>query len=147
MAFDDVPLEDAGRDYYARQFGHRVRNIRKFGNPPSRKANASGSGWKAVAGVVGAFVVIRIVIGVIVALSERGPSDFDPYQPQAPASPASINWNDDRMGEPQPWQMQRQDDADLPPELPLFRPNEPANLDPGPPVAPPDDPPPPVKDE
>jgi hypothetical protein len=146
MAFDDVPLEDAGRDYYAKQFGGRIRNIRKYGNTAPRKANAGG-GWKAVAGVVGALVVVRIVIAVIVALTQWGSSDFDGYQPQPPASPAAMQWNDDRMGEPRPWQMQRQDDADLPPELPLFRPNDPANLDPGPPVAPPDDRQPPDKDE
>ena len=53
MALNDVPLEDAGRDYYAQQFGNRIQNIRKYGaTPPSpRNSGCLGTGGAAGGGI------------------------------------------------------------------------------------------------
>ena len=92
MAFDDVPLEDAGRDYYAKQFGDRVRNIRKYGTaPPSRNSNGRGSGWAVAAVVFAVLVVIRVIITVMAAGGDSG----------------SRNYDDAIQMETQPWQMQQ----------------------------------------
>jgi hypothetical protein len=119
MALDDVPLEDAGREYYAKQFDDRVRNIRKSG--PSRSNGGRATGWAAGGGVVAALIAIRVIIAIVVAVSNSGSSDYNRYHGyQSPTQPitAPIDWNDNMTGEPRPWQIQQPDAADLPPDIP-----------------------------
>jgi hypothetical protein len=119
MALDDVPLEDAGRDYYAKQFGDRVRNIRKYGAaPPSRNPGGRGSRWGAVGGVVALLFVIRIIVAAVTAVSAPSPSSYNNYNSYQPPT----RWNNDVQVEPQPWQRQP---ADLPDAQPGFGGNAP----------------------
>lgn len=100
MGFDDVPLEDAGRDYYARQFGDRVRNIRKYGAPPSSRNSAGrGSAWMVAAVVFTVLVVIRVLSTVLSA-----------------GDSSSSNYDDAIQTEPHPWQMQQPAPPDFQPD-------------------------------
>ncbi len=64
MAFNNDPLEDAGRDYYSRQFDGRIRNIRKPGAaPPSKGSRGYGTRGAIGGGVIALFVLIRIFAG------------------------------------------------------------------------------------
>jgi len=113
MALDDVPLEDAGRDYYARQFDSRVRNIRKYGKaPPSRNSGSRANGWAAGAGVVALLVVIRIIVAVVFAVNGSSSSDYniyDSYQSPPAPNPAPMEWNNNIQVEQQPWQIEPAD--------------------------------------
>jgi hypothetical protein len=143
MALDDVPLEDAGRDYYARKFGDRVQNVRKYGAPP-RNTGGRGSGWAAGAGVVALLVVIRIVIAVVVGVGGSDSSSYNSYSPNEAYDPPPIDWN--QGGASQPWQDQPlnrliMDPPDGQPEDPAVPPGLLDNVDPDqqPPVVPDDD--------
>lgn len=108
MAFDDVPLEDAGRDYYAKQFGDRVRNIRKYGTAsPARNSGGRRSGWAVVAAAFAVLVVIRVIITVIAAGGDSSPTNYD---------------DDAIQTEPHPWQMQQPDARAFQPDEPWTRP-------------------------
>jgi hypothetical protein len=145
MALDDVPLEDAGRDYYAKQFGDRVRNIRKYGAaPPSRNPGGRTSRWGAVGGVVALLFVIRIIVAAAIAVNAPSPSSYNNYNSYQPPT----RWNNDVQVEPQPWQRQpvdlpdaQADEQKLPPELRALLEREP------PPVVPDNDPKRPDKDD
>ena len=90
MALNDVPLEDAGGDYYARQFNSRVRNIRKHGKaPPSRNSGGRANGWAAGAGVVALLVAIRIIVAVVFAVNGSSSSDYNTHDSYQPATPNS----------------------------------------------------------
>lgn len=108
MALDDVPLEDAGRDYYARQFDGRVRNIRKYGKTPARNSG----GWVAGGGVVAVLIVVRIIMAVVFAVGDSSSSSYN-YNNYAPTTPSDrpIEWNNNIQMEQQPWQIQQ---ADIP---------------------------------
>jgi hypothetical protein len=158
MALDDVPLEDAGRDYYDRQFSGRVRNIRKSGAAPARKSGSGATGWAAGGGVVAVLVVIRIIIAVVVGVSTSSSSNYNNYNnyqtptmpsnppfdwnqggqggagedhtPTMPANPP-IDWNNNMQEEPQPWQVQPQAVPDFQQDE-LFPPIPPVVFDPDP---------------
>jgi hypothetical protein len=145
MALGDVPLEDAGRDYYAKQFDGRVRNIRKYGAaPPSRNPGGRSSRWGAVGGVVALLFVIRIIVAAITAANAPSPSSYNNYNSYQPPA----RWNNDVQVKPQPWQRQpadlpgpQTDEQKLPPELRALLEREPL------PVAPDNDPKRPDKDD
>jgi hypothetical protein len=139
MALDDVPLEDAGRDYYDRQFSGRVRNIRKYGAAvPARKSRSGASGWAAGGGVVAVLVVVRIIIAVAVGVGTSSSSSYNNYNYnsyQSPTMPlnAPIDWNNNIQVEPQPWQVLPRDVPDFQQDERLFPPIPPAVFDPDPP--------------
>lgn len=146
MALDDVPLEDAGRDYYDRQFSGRVRNIRKYGAaPPARKSRSGATGWAAGGSVVALLVVIRIIIAVVVGVGGSSSSSYNNYNSyQTPTMPSNppIDWNNISGGtaiqvEPQPWQVQPRDLPDFQQDERLFPPIPPVDFDPDP-LPPPD---------
>jgi hypothetical protein len=146
MALDDVPLEDAGRDYYARQFGNRVRNIRKYGaTPPSRNPGGRTNRLGAVGGVVALLFVIGIIVAAVTGVSGPSSSSYNNYNSyQSPTMPstAPIDWNGNMQGEPHPWQVQPRDLPDFQPDVPVFPPDPPVIFDPNPlppPNAPGDD--------
>ncbi|HBI46948.1 MAG TPA: hypothetical protein DDY78_29460 [Planctomycetales bacterium] len=136
MALDDVPLEDAGRDYYDRQFSGRVRNIRKYGSaPPPRKSRSGASGWAAGGGVVAVLVVIRIIIAVAVGVGTSSSSSYNNYNSyQTPTMPSNppIDWNNNVQVEPRPWQIQPGDLPDFQQDERLFPPIPPVVFDPDP---------------
>jgi hypothetical protein len=140
MALNDVPLEDAGGDYYARQFDSRVRNIRKYGKaPPARNSGGRANGWAAGAGVVALLVVIRIIVAVSGSNSSNY-NTYDSYQPATPNS-APMEWNDNiQVEQQQPWKLVPDEPRNFQPDEPLFRLDPPVVPDPNaPPVAPDDD--------
>jgi hypothetical protein len=59
MALNDVPLNDAGRDYYARQFGSRIQSVRKQGATPPR--SSASPGCARVGGGIAVGVICLIV--------------------------------------------------------------------------------------
>jgi hypothetical protein len=141
MALDDVPLEDAGRDYYDRQFSGRVRNIRKYGAaPPARKSRSGATGWAAGGSVVALLVVIRIIIAVVVGVGGSSSSSYNYNSYQTPTMPSNppIDWNNNIQVEPQPWQVQPRALPDFQQEERMFPPVPPVILDPDlpPPVVP-----------
>ena len=95
MALDDVPLNDAGRDYYNRQFGSRVQNIRKYGATPptARKAGCLGAGG----GIFAVVVVIRIIAAVawVGSSSYNNSYNYDPPNITIPDPPPQIDWKND----------------------------------------------------
>jgi hypothetical protein len=141
MALDDVPLEDAGRDYYARQFDSRVRNIRKYGKAPAaRNSGGRANGWAAGGGVVALLIVIRIIVAVVFAVNDSSSSSYNNYNSyQAPSMPS--NWNNNIQVEPQPWQVEPA--ADIPEfqgQEPRFLPDAQGAVDPAQqPIVPDDD--------
>jgi hypothetical protein len=143
MALNDVPLEDAGGDYYARQFDSRVRNIRKYGKaPPARNSGSRANGWAAGAGVVALLVVIRIIVAVVFAVSGSSSSDYNTYDSyQSPATPnsAPMEWNNNIQVEQQPWQVPPADIPEFQPHERMFPPDLEGVLDPNAPPAAPDD--------
>jgi hypothetical protein len=111
MALDDIPLEDAGRDYYARQFDSRVRNIRKYGSaPPARNSGGRANGWVAGAGVVAVLIAIRMIMAVVIAGSHSSSAEYNDYQAPptfenqskpwevAPIEPANVQPDDPQLG-------------------------------------------------
>jgi hypothetical protein len=106
MALDDVPLADAGRDYYARQFDSRVRNIRKGGKLTARKSGRV-NGWAAGVGVVAVLIGLRIVIALIVAASQSSGNDYNNYDDSQAAPVPFVN-------QPKPWEVAPNEAADDP---------------------------------
>jgi hypothetical protein len=135
MALDDVPLEDAGRDYYDRQFSGRVRNIRKSGAaPPARKSRSGATGWAAGGSVVALLVVIRIIIAVVVGVGGSSSSSYNYNSYQTPTMPSNppIDWNNNIQVEPQPWQVQPRDLPDFQQDERMIPPIPPVIFDPEP---------------
>ncbi len=129
MALGDVPLEDAGRDYYAQKFDNRVRNIRKYGNARSRSTGGRVNGWAGGAGVAAVLIGIRMMM-LVVGGSQSSSTDYNNYRGyQAPTMPG--DWDNNIQAEPQPWQVQ--------PDEPKFRPDPPVILIPNAPPLGPDD--------
>ena len=145
MALNDVPLNDAGRDYYNQQFGARVQNIRKYGaTPPSpRNAGCLGTGGAAGGGLFAIIVVIRIIAAVawVGSSSYDSDSNYNNYTPPTftvPDPPPQVDWQNNLPVDPPK-------DPNGPNwNPPLGQPDQPPfilpPLDP-PVVAPPDDPP------
>ena len=108
MALDDIPLEDAGRDYYARQFDGRIRDLRKGGKAPPRNSGRRATGWAAGGGVVAALIGIRIIIALVAAGSNSSSSNYNNYNNfQAP--PVVVN-------ESKPWQVEPIEPVNAPPD-------------------------------
>jgi len=95
---DDVPIGPAGRDYYARQFGGRLQEIRK--NAPAPRPYASsyrpGAGCIArlvIAGVVGVIALIANIVSAVShssSSSSSSPSYSTPsYTPPPTYKPAT----------------------------------------------------------
>ena len=165
MAFNDVPLNDAGRDYYNRQFGDRVQNIRKYGAAPptARGSGCLGTGGAAGGGIFAIIVVIRIIAAVAwvgssnydssynnynsyeapnVTIPDPPPADFrDQFHADPPFDPNGFNPNPG-LGQPdQPIFVPPFDPPVVQPDDPLVRPDPPAVPvpDPNPPAVPGDD--------
>ena len=60
MALNNGGLEDAGREYYDKQFGARIGDIRKPGAAP--RPTASGGNGKKAGGAIGGVVVAVFVL-------------------------------------------------------------------------------------
>lgn len=134
MAFNDVPLGDAGRNYYQQQFGSRVQNIRKVGAAPATRNSGCGM---VGGGAVALLVLIRIIIAVAVGMGGSSYNSGSNYS--APSvnydPPQQIDWNNDLKVDPpvrdeRPW---ANPDWQNPPVFPP--------VDPNPPIVLPDDPP------
>jgi hypothetical protein len=136
MALEDVPLEDAGGDYYDRKFSGRVRDIRKSGAASTRKSRSGANGWAAGGGVVAVLVVIRIIIAIAVGVSGSSSSSYNNYNSyQTPTTPATapIDWNNNIQVEPQPWQVQPRAVPDFQQDERLLPPIPPPDFGPEPP--------------
>ena len=140
MAIHGDQLGDAGRDYYARQFDGRIRDIRKPGAAPRPAPGGSrnyGTRGAIGGGIFALFILARIFIGCAGAGSSGYDSDssssyeFTPPPPPVvdPPPPEFLNNND--LDNP-PWRR----DLDNPP---VFNP-PPVPEDPA--VGGPNDPPP-----
>jgi hypothetical protein len=106
-ADDDVPIGPGAQNYYERQFGDRVRNIRKGSGPqyggPSR-ASRSGpsrpSGCLDGAGRIFGGIVVVIVLTLVRAGCRSDSSSRYNYQPptfpkiQFEQVPPDIRWKD-----------------------------------------------------
>jgi len=98
---DDVPLGPAGRDYYARRFGARLQDIRKYapapavGGPAPRASSSPGCG-RAIGGVAvfGIIAVVRLVIG----FGGSSTSSSSSYSPSY-STPSGYYKDDDRVRE------------------------------------------------
>ncbi len=75
MALNNGGLEDAGREYYDKQFGARIGNIRKPGATPP----ASGGGRKGgTGGAIGGGVIALLVLGrIILGCAGSGSSSYN----------------------------------------------------------------------
>ena len=125
MALNNGPLEDAGRDYYARQFDGRIQNIRKPGatQPPSSRGSRGPGAGGVIGGVVLAlFILIRLFAGCAGAGSSSYDSSYTPsynFTPppviDLPPPPPVLNNNgpDDPRWPP---------DLGDPPNVPIFNP-------------------------
>jgi hypothetical protein len=91
MSNDDVPLGEAGRDHYARQFGSRIQKIRQYGAPPRSPAANAGCGRVGIGAGVGViFLIIRLVFGL--GWSGRS-SNYNTYTPPTyTPPPQQIQW-------------------------------------------------------
>ena len=145
MAFNDVPLGDAGRNYYQQQFGSRVQNIRKSGAAPtSAKPGCLGGGGMAGGGCIAVLIVVRIIIAVAVGTGGSSYNNSYDNNYNDTDTPA-IEWtNDDRPDPPMtpdqanPWKPAEVDPPRFPPEDPIFKPDPPLIPDPDPLVPMPD---------
>ncbi len=140
MALNNLPLNDAGGDYYARQFGNRIQNIRKYGaTPPTqRKAGCLGSGGAVGGGIFAVIVLIRIIAAVAWIGSSNSDSNYNTYDPPnitIPDPPPPIDWQNNVQVDPPM-------DPNAPNgNPPLWQPGQPIILPPlDPPPAQPDDP-------
>ena len=164
MALSDGSLNDAGRDYYDRQFGNRVQNIRKYGAAPptARGAGCLGTGGAAGGGIFAIIVVIRIIAAVAWVGSSSYDSGYNNYNYEPPTpitipdpQPA-VDFRDQLHidppldpnglnGDPAAWQPGQPifvpplDPPVAQPDDPLIRPDPPALPDPNPPAMPADD--------
>ena len=105
MALNNLPLNDAGGDYYARQFGNRIQNIRKYGaTPPTqRKAGCLGSGGAVGGGIFAVIVLIRIIAAVAWIGSSNSDSNYNTYDPPnitIPDPPPPIDWQNNVQVDP-----------------------------------------------
>ena len=155
MAHNNLPLEDAGRDYYARQFDDRVRNIRKSGAAaPAGKSGGFASRGAIGGGVIAVLVLVRVIFAVIAGVSESSSDssynnyNYTPQPIMVDPPPPVPDWNNGLNDQPQwprdlggqdqqPWAPP--DGVNLPdrPGDPLIVP--PVVVDPGDPPAVPDD--------
>jgi hypothetical protein len=79
MALNDVPLNDAGRDYYARQFGSRIQSVRKRGAAPPTSSTNPGCARAGVGVGVGVICLIaRLLIGFGPSSSTYSPPTYTP---------------------------------------------------------------------
>lgn len=138
MAFNDVPLGDAGRNYYQQQFGSRVQNIRKYGAAPtSAKSGCLGTGGMAGGGFVALLVAVRIIIAIAVGMGGSSYDSGNNYStPSFNDDPPPPDWNNDLKVDPPPFQNDRPWANPDWQDRPIFPP-----VDPNPPIFVPDDPP------
>jgi hypothetical protein len=102
MSNDDVPLGEAGRDHYARQFGSRIQKIRQDGAPPRSPAGNAGCGRIGIGAGVGAvFLIIRLVVGFggssrTSNYNTYTPPSYTPPPQQAPWQPPDRGFDEDK---------------------------------------------------
>jgi len=113
---DDVPIGPAGRDYYARQFGPRLNDIRKNVPAAASRPYAGSTGAGCGARLIGSLVVggILLVIRIVTGFgsyhnsssynSSYSPSYTTPstYQPPPPPAPAN-RWDDQPAAQDDKW--------------------------------------------
>jgi hypothetical protein len=105
MALNDVPLNDAGRDYYARQFGSRIQSVRKHGAaPPTSSVNpgCARAGGGVAVGVI--CLIVRLLIGFGSSSSSTSTYSTPAYTPSTNYTPPQFD--------PPPWQPPPQIDRD-----------------------------------
>ncbi|HVS37436.1 MAG TPA: hypothetical protein VMS17_17875 [Gemmataceae bacterium] len=139
MTIGNGGLEDAGREYYDRQFNNRINNIRKPGAAPPKSRSSGYAGRGAIGGGIAALLILgRIFLSCAGAFNSSSsssnyntpsydytpppppPVEFDP-PPQPVFVPDRAADDDERLREIlRDLERRRMDD---PP--PVFQPNNP----------------------